>query len=439
MPPYSPPTQLQLSHRQGLSTMIEQLHGTRATVRRLKVEFEELGQRSNLPLPPELMGMIFDFYVHLYRQLPEKLLFVCRTWHVLALSQPTLWTNLDPLAQFEFLTIRPWAGTFLQSRIARSKPAPLKVNFKSLWLDMTPRVVRKVAAIPTFRSRIQELVISRADDLNYLVGDQPLLKSLTFSGKDPLILDQLVAGPKRFKLAEKKITTLRLDSSTRPRIWPDSLPDSLLHRLQTIEVTLGHDPQVLHEHWTIIQKSTSLHTLRIVPSRRTAPALSHPSVQCLSIFYVGADQSCSLEELRLPHLQELIINTSVPKPLTKLRLVETPVLSLRLICRPRWSYGDIDPAVDISWVDSVICFLHSTSLLKRMEISAPSGLVAAVLDAFDKDRNLCSELNAFIVDGPTGIGAVKGDNKRNLEARFDELRGKVAVLMDKRQLSLSAY
>ena len=433
MPPYSPPTNLQLSRRKELNTMIGQLQGTRAIIRHLKAEFEELGQRSNLPLPPELIGMIFDFYVHLYRQLPEKLLLVCRTWHVLALSQPTLWTNLDLLAQFELFTVQPWAGTFLQSRIARSNPAPLKVNFRNLWLDMTPRAARKIAAIPTFRPRIQELVISRTEDLHYLVGDQPLLQSLTVSGNDPLMLEQLSASPKRFKLAEKKITTLRLDSSPGPRIWPDSL----LQRLRTIEVTLNHDPRVLHEHWTIIQKSTSLHTLHIIPCWETAPALSHPSVQCLSIFYFHPSQSCSLEEVRLPRLQDLIIDTSAPKPLTMLKLIETPVLTLRLICRPRWSYGDIDPVVDISWVDSVICLLRSTSLLKRMEISAPSGLVSGVLEVFEKEGNLCSELSAFIVDGPTGTGAVKGDEKRNLEAKFDELRGRVATFMDKRQVSLS--
>lgn len=415
--------------------MIGQLQGTRAIVRHMKAELEELGQRSNLPLPPELIGIIFDFYVHLYRQLPEKLLLVCRTWHVLALSQRTLWTNLDPLAQFELLIVQPWAGTFIQCRIARSNPAPLRVNFRSLWLDMTPAVVKKVAAIPTFRSRIQELVISRVEDLHYLVGDQPLLQSLTFSGNDPLMLEQLSASPKRFKLADKKLTTLRLDSSPGPRIWPDSL----LQRLRTIEVTLNHDPRVLHEHWTIIRKSTSLHTLHIIPSWGSAPVLSHPSLQCLSIFYFDTNQSCSLEEVRLPRLQDLIIDTSLPKPLTKLKLVETPVLTLRLICRPRWSYGDIDPAVDISWVDSVICLLRSTSFLKRMEISAPSGLVSGVLEAFKKDRSLCSELSTFIVNGPTGIGAVKGDEKRNLEAKFDELRDRVAAFMDKRQISLLGH
>ena len=244
------------------------------------------------------------------------------------------------------------------------------------------------------------------------------------------MLEQLSANPKRFKLAEKKIINLRLDSSLGPRIWPDSL----LQRLRTLEVALNHDSRVLHGYWSIIQKSTSLHTLHIIPRWGTAPALSHPSVQCLSILYFDSSQSCSLEEVKLPRLQDLIIDTSVSKPLTKLRLVETQVLTLRLICRPRWSYGDIDPVVDISWVDSVICLLRSTSLLKRMEISAPSGLVSGVLEVFEKDRNLCSELSAFIVDGPTGTGAVKGDEKRNLEAKFDELRGRVATFLDKRQV-----
>jgi hypothetical protein len=181
MPPYLSPTPQELSHRQELSSKIERLQGTRAAVLRMKAELEKLAQRRNLPLPPELMGMIFDFYVHLYGQLPEKLLLVCRTWHVLALSQPTLWTNLDPLDQFGHRIVRPWAGTFLQSRIARSNPAPLKVDFTRLSWDMTPRLREKVASIPTFRPRIQELVISRAIDRTYLVGPQPLLKSLTIT------------------------------------------------------------------------------------------------------------------------------------------------------------------------------------------------------------------------------------------------------------------
>ena len=74
----------------------------------------ELARRKSLPLPPELIGECFAFYVHLYRQLPEKLLLVCRTWHVLAI----LWTNLDPLEQFSFVIAI--VGKYLSSISHRS-------------------------------------------------------------------------------------------------------------------------------------------------------------------------------------------------------------------------------------------------------------------------------------------------------------------------------
>lgn len=434
MPPYSQPTQLQLSRRQELTAKIKRLDGTREAVRRMKAELEVLEQRSTLPLPPELMGMIFDFYVHFHKQLPEELLLVCRSWHVLALSQPTLWTNLDPRGQFQLPIVQPWAGTFLQSRIDRSKPVPLKVDFTSLSLDMPPEVVRKVAAIPTLRYRIQELVISRADDLHYLIGDQPMLRSLTIKGSDPL--EQLIARAEEFNLPEKNLTTLRLD--TLPKL--PTLPDSLLQRLQTLEVALTHEHQVHHKYWAIIQRSTTIHTLHITLSCGSPPSLSHPTVQHLSIFSWNIGEIQALEELRLPRLQDLTIHALNPKPLMHLKFVETPVLSLRLIlCQSRWSYGNIDPAVGSPWIDGVVCLLRSTPRLKKFEISAPSGLVSGVLEILEKDGNMCSELKVFIINGPTGTGTVKGDDKRNIEAKFDQLRDKVATLMDQRQSNISAY
>jgi len=424
-----------LSRRQELSSKIGLLQGTRAAVRRMKGELEELSQRKSLPLPHELMGMILDFYVHTYGQLPEKLLLVCRAWHVLTLSQPTLWTNLDPLEQFDLRLVRPWAGTFLQSRIARSNPAPLRVDFSRLSWDMTPKVVTRVASIPTFRLRIQELVISRAIDTVYLVGPQPLLNSLTIKGYSPNPLERIIASPNKFKLAEKKLTTLRLHSSPKPPVWPDSL----LHQLQTLDVWLTGDPGVLHEYWTVIQKSSTLRTLHITPSCGSAPPLFHPSVQHLSIVYPeywNSNQTYSLEEVRMPRLQDVVIETSGPTPLTQLKLI-APVLSLRLICRPRRIYGGTNPALDISWLDGIVHLLHSTPRLKKMEISGPSGPVSDLVEAFEKDKGLCAELDSFVVNEAIGVG-MEGD-KGNIAANFDQLRGKVACFMEKRLSSTSAY
>ena len=434
MPPYSTPAEL--SRRQELSSKIEQLRGTRTAVRRMKAELEVLAQRGNLPLPPELMGMIFDFYVHLYGQLPEKLLLVCRTWHVLALSHPTIWTNLVPLDQFGHHIVRPWAGTFLQSRIARSNPAPLKVDFSWLSWDMAPEFVEKVASIATFRPRIQELVIRHAIEMSYLVGPQPLLKSLTIIGDHPSPLERIIATPTNFKLEEKRVTTLHLYSSPKLPAWPDSF----LQRLQTLDVRLISGPALLHEYWTIIQKSCTLRTLRIAPSYGSAPALCHPSVQRLSLVYPKSqdiDQVYCLEEVRMPRLQDIIIKTSVPNPLTQLKLIEAPVSSLRLKCRRREIYENEDAASEISWVDGIVHILRSTSRLKTMEISAPSSVVSGLLEALENDRSICTELDSFVVTEATEI-STEGNDKKNLAANFDQLRDKVAALLGKRRSSILA-
>jgi hypothetical protein len=374
------------------------------------------------------MGIIFDIYVHHCGQLPETLLLVCRIWHVLALSQPTLWTNLDPLDQFDLEVVRPWAGTFLQSRIARSNPAPLKVDFTDFSLDMTPTVVQKVASIPTFLPRIQELVISRVVDNNYLVGPQPLLKILTIYYSRPL--QDIFASPEKFMLAEKKLTTLRLHTPPKSPVWPDSF----FERLHTLEVRLVGMPGDNHEYWTLIQKSTNLHTIHIVQGSGVAPALSHPSVQHLSILYPeywDINQIYGLEEVRMPRLQELIIDTSTSKPLTQLKLIGAPILSLRLICKPRSVFANTSGAVEIPWVNAIVHLLRSMSRLKRMEISASSGLVSDLVEAFGKDRSLCPELDSFVVDESTRLWMEVG-GKRNIAAE-------VAALMEKRQSSMSTH
>ena len=437
MPPYSSTPSVELFHRQELISKIKLLRGTRTTVRRMKAELEELLQRRNLPLPPELMGMIFDFYVHVYEQLPEKLLLVCRAWYVLALSQPTLWTNLDPLDQFGHRIVRPWAGTFLQSRIARSNPAPLKVDFSKATLDMTSEVVQNIASIPTFRPRIQELVISRTIDTSYLVGPQPLLKSLTISGNYPNPLEPISSNPTKFNLDKKGITSLHLDSPRKLPAWPDYF----FQRLQTLAVRLNGDPALLHEYWISIQRACNLRTLHITPGHGSAPSLSHPSVQHLSVVYPkfwDINQVHSLEEVRMPRLQTIVIETLCPKPLTRLKLIGVPVLSLQLTCRSRGSYGNTGAASDISWVDGIVHLLRSISRLKTMEISAPSSVVSGLSEAFENDRSLCTELDSFVIKEGTEIG-MEGDDKKDTIAKFDQLRGKVATLMKERQLRMSAH
>jgi len=428
MPAYSLiPTPLEISRRDELSTKIVLYQGTRAARRRMEAELEELGQRRNIPLPPELMGIIFDFYVHLYGHLPERLLLVCHAWHVLALSRPTLWANLDPLGPFGLKLIRPWAGTFIQSRIARSNPAPLKVDFSSCSWNIQSKDMKKIAATRTFRPRIQALVVACTHDLWCFTGDQPLLKHLTFG--EFLDSDEVGANPVKYKLFDKPITTLCLEGPTESLIWSELF----LRRLQTLGVTLTGNIGVLDQSWVMVQKSAALLTLHITMRFGSAPSLSHASCRNLTIAY--CDNFCSLEEVRMPRLQELTIVTYTRNALV--RLVDTPISVLRLTCRFRCE--DKNPAVNASWVESAIHLLRSAPCLERFEIFAPFDLVATLSEALAEDLDLCIELHSFIINGPMGTELeAEGHAQMNVEAeKLEQLRDYVAAFIDQRRLRRS--
>jgi len=362
----------------------------------MKAELQELAQGRSLLLPPELMGEIFGHYVHLYGQLPETLLLVCRAWYVLALCQHTLWTNLDPLNQFRHGTLKPWAGTFIQSRISRSNPVPLNVDFSRISrIDMTPEVTMRIAGTSTLRSRIRTLVIARASDAAFLLGDQPLLKSLTIKSGYPHPLDQVSSNPKKFKLAEKKnLTTLRFECSPKLETWPEAL----LQRLHTLEVTPTGDPRILQECWTMIQKSTTLHSLHITGGYGCTAPLSHPSVRHLSVIYpshLNSSLVYSLEDVRMPRLRGLSIEAWDPKALMQLKLIDTPVSSLRLACHGL--YGGVDDLITELWVDATVPLLRSVPRLEEVELLAEPKLMAKVIEALGKEPSLCAELRAFTV------------------------------------------
>ena len=429
MPVYSlMPTPSELSRREELSRKTEPYQGTRAARRRIQAELDELGQRRNPPLPPELMGIIFDFYVHLYNQLPERLLLVCRAWHVLALSQPTLWTNLDPLGPFGLNVIPRWAGTFLQSRIVRSNPAPLKVDICSR--NIALKDLQKIVDISDFCSRIQDLTITYKKDLVYVISDQLLLKRFIeeFRALDPPSANIAKCTP-----SEKTVTTLRLrcTESVALPIWPESL----LRRLQTLEVMLTGDLEALHGFLSIVQKSTALLTLHIIMRLKcTSSSLSHASCRNLTITYY--DDRCSWEGIRMPLLQELTIVTYTTNGLLWLTFIDTSISSLQLICKFGTSCEDMNQAAWVSWVDDAIDLLRSAPRLKQFSISAPFGLIASLSEAFAEDPNLCMELNTFIIEGPTEIDA-KGRIPKKVEAKFDQLRSNVAASIDQRRLRQS--
>ena len=116
--------------------MIENLQGRRGTITRLKAELRLLTARRSLPIPYELLELIFQYFVHLHGQLPERLLLVCRTFYVVTINCRALWTDLDPVGRSTVHHLPRWAGTFIQSRVARFEPIPLTVDFTIELFDL---------------------------------------------------------------------------------------------------------------------------------------------------------------------------------------------------------------------------------------------------------------------------------------------------------------
>jgi len=100
--------------------MVENLQGRRGDIKRLKAELHLLEAQRSLPVPHELLELIFKYSVHLYGQLPETFLLVCRTFYVVAIDCRALWTGLNPVSECALYNLPLWAGTFIQSRVARS-------------------------------------------------------------------------------------------------------------------------------------------------------------------------------------------------------------------------------------------------------------------------------------------------------------------------------
>jgi len=229
--------------RKEVEKMIKNLQGRRGAITRLKAELHHLTARESLPIPYELLVLIFQYSVHSHGQLPERLLLVCRTFYVVTINCRALWTDLDPVGQstvhhlprwagtFIQSTVHHlprWAGTFIQSRVARSNPIPLAIDFTNFpTLEMTDEFAKKVAGIPTLLQRCRSVVISRASELQFFQGFQPFLESLNLEVR-------YVGHHSKYRPWESvgecpNLRSLTLRTSKGRENWPDHLFQQLTH------------------------------------------------------------------------------------------------------------------------------------------------------------------------------------------------------------------
>lgn len=101
--------------------------------------------------------------------------------------------------------------------------------------------------------------------------------------------------------------------------------------------------------------------------------------------------------MRVPRLREVAIEVWGPKALMQLKLIDPPILSLRLACQR--VHGDPDSLIEELWADAVVLLYRSVLRLEEMELLASSSLIVRVIGTLEKEPSLCAELRATTVYG----------------------------------------
>jgi hypothetical protein len=412
--------------RKEVQKMIENLQGRRGVITNFETELRLLTARRSLPIPHELLELIFQYFVHSYGQLPEKLLLVCRTFHLVAINCRALWTDLDPVGQSVMRNLPRWAGTFIQSRVARSNPTPLDLDFTNVgtW-EMKDEFVKKVAGIPTLLQRCRSVVISRSSELQFFQGSQPLLQSLT--------LEILYTGPNpRYRPWENlgdcsNLRSLKLRTSHGREKWPKHLFQQLT-QLEIKMPLLNANNQPYHHD--ILPVATRLQSLTLTISFGVSQPVIHKSLQTLVLAYRMPwmmEVTNTVGEIVCPELRRLEIQAPFWQIPSSIHLRHTQNLSdLYLDCRPRLTYGEEEALrLNEKWSGSIVELLRSISTVKHLQLKSGIGVVSRLVEKIEADPTLCPELVSLHTEPrPLVLTALAYQRDRalllKLEARISE-------------------
>ena len=376
--------------------MIENLQGRRGAIIRLKDELRLLNAQRSLPIPQELLELIFKYSVHSHGQLPERLLLVCRTFYLVAINCRTLWTNLVPVGRSTNRNLPRWAGTFIQSRVARSDPVPLAIDFTNVqtW-EMTDKFAEKVAGIPTLLQRCRSVVISRASELQFFQGFQPLLESLD--------LEIAYWGPpSRYKPWESvgecpNLRRLILKTSNGNSKWPRHLFQQLTHLVIRMPLLKGNNPTY---HHVILPLVIRLQSLTLTVDFGAPQPVIHKSLQTLVLVYRVRwidEITNTLGDIVCPELRRLEISTPISELLSSIHLRHTPKLSeLYLFCEQHPTYDkEKDLFLSRQWSASIVELLRSIGTIKHLELDSEIEVVSVLVEKLEADPTLCPDLESL--------------------------------------------
>ena len=360
------------------------MRGRRGEIKRLKAELHLLEARRSLPVPHELLELIFKYYVHLYGQLPERLLLVCRTFYVVAINCRALWTGLTPSSRYASHHLPLWAGTFIQSRVARSNPAPLDIDFSDIWhLDMLDGLAKKISEIPTLLQRCRSVVISTSSERHFFQGFQPLLESLTLEHHYPSHNPWENVGER------PNLRSLKLRTPVESHHWPDQLFQQLTDLEISMPLSKVNYPSY---HQIILPVATRLRSLTLMVTFGTPQPVIHQSLRTLVLVYRIprlVDITNTLGEIVCPELRRLEIRARHSELLSSIHIRHTHKLSdLCLVSTA--SRGNEEE--DQKWLGSIVELLRSIGTIKHLDLDLGIKVVSGLVEKLEVDPTLCPDL-----------------------------------------------
>jgi len=405
--------------------MIENLQGRRGAITKLKAELRLLTARRSLPVPHELLELIFQYLVHSYGELPEKLLLVCRTFYLVAINCRALWTDLDPVLPSTLRILLPWAGTFIQSRVACSNPIPLDINFTDVRnLEMTDGFAKKVAGIPTLLQRCRSIVISRSSELHFFQGFQPLLESLSLEIRDSGCLS--LCKPWDSVGECPNLRSLKLWTCWGRKNWPEHLFQQLTQLEIKMPLRKGDNPPY---HHSILPVTMRLQSLTITVDYGVPQPVIHQSLQTLVLVYRLPwlmESANTLGEIVCPALRRLEIQVRFQgvSLFSKIQLRHTQKLSeLCLDCRQGISieHEEVVLLLNERWSGCIVELLRSIGTIKHLELKSTIQVVSGVVEKLEADPTLCPDLVSLHAEPyPSMLAKREGSLLLKLQARVSE-------------------
>jgi hypothetical protein len=412
--------------------MIENLQGRRGAITKLKAELRRLTARRSPPIPHELLELIFQYFVHSYGQLPDKLLLVCRTFYLVAINCRALWTNLSPVDQSTLYDPPRWTGTFIQSRVARSNPAPLDIDFTNVYIeDVTDEFAEKVAAIPTLLQRCRSVVISCSNELVFFQGFQPLLESLTM---DIQTSEYHSAYKPPWETVGEcpNLRSLKLRTARGRENWPEHLFQQLTQLEISMPLQKGDNRSY---HTRILLVAMRLQSLTLAVDFGAPEPVIHKSLQTLVLVYRApwmVGKANTLGEIVCPELRRLEILPLYSTPLPSIQLRHTQNLSdVCLDCIRGVEYNGEealllnDRSFNEKWTGSIVELLRSIGTVKHLQLKSWIKLASGLVEKIEADPTLCPDLALLHAEPPPPMSIVRASKRERtlllkLEARISE-------------------